>query len=101
VSIGRLAVKSNLFPLAEWEGGDLVSVKRIAHPVPVEDYLRPQGRFGHLFRDEQGEIERSFIQAIADENARRLGLRAFTPTWHPSMGAPLATTRLSDAQEGG
>jgi len=42
--------------------------------VPVEDYLRPQRRYAHLFRDppRTDVIER--IQAGADRNIRRFGL---------------------------
>lgn len=74
VQMGRLAVLSNLFPLVEWEDGELVSIKRVAHPVPVDDYLKPQGRFKHLFDGERGEIERAFLQSLANDNARGLGL---------------------------
>lgn len=79
VRVSRLAVRSNLFPLAEWEDGVLGKVKRVAAPVAVDEYLRVQGRFKHLFDGEQGEIERGFLQAVADDNARRLGLRVYAP----------------------
>ena len=79
VKVARLAVQSNLFPLAEWRNGVLEKVKRIGSPVPVEDYLRAQGRFRHLFDGERGEIQRGFLQEIADENARRLGLAPHGP----------------------
>jgi hypothetical protein len=42
----------------------------------VDDYLRAQRRFGHLFADEAGAAIRA-DQASADETARRLGLPAF------------------------
>ncbi len=77
VQVGRVAVRSNLFPLVEWEDGELTSVKRVAHPLPVDDYLRLQGRFKHLFDGERGEIERAFLQEVANENARRLGVPAY------------------------
>jgi pyruvate ferredoxin oxidoreductase beta subunit len=74
VEMGRRAVLSNVFPLLEWEDGELVSMKRVAHPLPVDEYLRPQGRFKHLFGDERGEVERAFLQTLANETARRFGL---------------------------
>jgi len=77
MEVARLAVQSNLFPLAEWRDGVLEKVKRIGAPIPVEDYLTAQGRFTHLFDGERGEIERGFLQQIADENARRLGIASF------------------------
>ena len=48
-------------------------MSKIRRPVPVEDYLRTQRRFAHLFRapPRTDVIER--IQAIADWNIRRFG----------------------------
>jgi hypothetical protein len=43
----------------------------------VDDYLKTQGRFKHLFDGERGDIERGFLQQMADENARRLGIRPY------------------------
>jgi pyruvate ferredoxin oxidoreductase beta subunit len=79
VEMGRRAVLSNLFPLVEYEDGKLTGVKSVASPISVDEYLRPQGRFKHLFRDEQGEIERAFLQQVADDNATRLGLAVHRP----------------------
>ncbi|MBI1218823.1 MAG: pyruvate ferredoxin oxidoreductase [Rhodobacteraceae bacterium] len=75
VKLARLAVESGLFPLFEAEHGEVTAVKKIRHQVPVEDYLRPQGRFRHLFRE--GHEDRPTIEAIqrmADANIRRYGL---------------------------
>jgi pyruvate ferredoxin oxidoreductase beta subunit len=79
IALSRLAVRSNAFPLSEWRDGALEKVKRVAAPVPVDDYLRAQKRFAHLFKDEQGEVERAFLQEVADQNARRLGLKEYRP----------------------
>lgn len=88
----RVAVQSNLFPLAEWRNGVPEKVKRISAPVPVDDHLTLQGRFSHLFGTETGEIELRFLQEIADENARRFGLATATRTkpWElrPKRGGP-------------
>src|SRR5581483_75767 len=46
--VTRLAVESNVFPLAEFEAGAWRITFRPKHPVPVRDYLAAQGRFGHL-----------------------------------------------------
>jgi pyruvate ferredoxin oxidoreductase beta subunit len=77
MELSRMAVQSNVFPLAEWRNGSLEKVKRIASPVAVDDYLRLQSRFKHLFVDEAGEVERGFIQELADGTARRLGITPF------------------------
>ena len=52
----------------------MVSVSRIRRKAPVEDYLRLQRRFAHLFGDppRTDVIER--LQALADRNVRRFGM---------------------------
>ncbi|HXV56974.1 MAG TPA: thiamine pyrophosphate-dependent enzyme [Gaiellaceae bacterium] len=74
IRIARLAKESGLFPVFEAEHGEVVSVSQIRRQVPVEEYLRPQRRFAHLFKDppRTDVIER--IQAAADRNVRRFGL---------------------------
>jgi pyruvate ferredoxin oxidoreductase beta subunit len=87
IELARLAVRSNLFPLAEWRDGSLEKVKRVGTPVAVDEYLRLQKRFKHLFRGPDGDRERGFLQAIADENARRLGLAEHRPSGAVAAGA--------------
>lgn len=72
--VARLAVETGLFPIIEYRDGELASVRKISEPKPVEEYLKLQGRFRHLFSSPEGEAEIQKIQAIADENIRKLGL---------------------------
>jgi pyruvate ferredoxin oxidoreductase beta subunit len=74
VKVARLATQTGLFPVFEAEGGDVTAVTKIRHRVAVEEYLRPQRRFAHLFAPElrSDVIER--IQARADRNIARFGL---------------------------
>ena len=74
IRLARLATESGFFPVFEAERGEITGVSKIRRRVPVEDYLRPQKRFAHLFgRDpDSPTIER--LQAIADRNIRRFGL---------------------------
>ncbi|WP_233417213.1 hypothetical protein [Halovulum marinum] len=75
IRIARLAVECGLFPLFEAEHGEVVSVGKICRRVPVDDYLRLQRRFVHLFR--KGAEDRPRIEAIqrmADANIARYGL---------------------------
>ena len=74
IRIARLAKETGLFPVFEAEHGEVVSVSKIRRRVPIEEYLRPQKRFAHLFADppQTEVIER--IQAGADRNIRRFGL---------------------------
>jgi len=73
VKLARLAVETGLFPLIEAEHGEITTVTRIRRQRPVEDYLKLQRRFAHVFKPgNEWQIER--IQAAADRNIRRYGL---------------------------
>lgn len=72
--IARLAVETGLFPVIEYVDGELANVRTISKPEPVEEYLKLQGRFRHLFSAPGGEAEIAKIQAIADANIRKFGL---------------------------
>jgi pyruvate ferredoxin oxidoreductase beta subunit len=74
IRIARLAVESGLFPLIEARDGHLVDRTPIRHRVPVEEYLKLQKRFAHLFQPQRDELRLQTIQSIADENIRRFGL---------------------------
>ena len=58
----------------EGEGGDVTSVSKIRRRLPVEDYLRPQRRFAHLFKPELRSDLIARIQERADRNIKRFGL---------------------------
>ena len=72
--MARLAKETGLFPVFEAEHGEVTGVSRIRRQVPVEDYLRPQSRFAHLFREPGHPELVARIQAMADRNVRRFGL---------------------------
>jgi pyruvate ferredoxin oxidoreductase beta subunit len=74
VRLARLATESGLFPLFEAEHGEVTAVTKIRHPVPVDEYLRLQGRFAHLFGDHPRPDLVARIQAEADRNIDRWGL---------------------------
>jgi pyruvate ferredoxin oxidoreductase beta subunit len=74
IRIARLAKETGLFPVFEAEAGEVVSVSKIRRPLPVEEYLRPQKRFAHLFGAAPRTEVIGRIQAIADRNIRRYGL---------------------------
>ncbi len=71
VRMSRLAVETRLFPLYEVEGGVYKVTFPVASPKPVEDYLKLQGRFSHLFQP-QNAAELEAIKRGVDENYRRL-----------------------------
>ncbi|HEU5264392.1 MAG TPA: thiamine pyrophosphate-dependent enzyme [Gaiellaceae bacterium] len=74
VRIARLAQETGLFPVFEAAHGEVVGVSKIRRRVPVEEYLRPQRRFAHLFGDPPRADVIARIQERADRNIRRFGL---------------------------
>ena len=71
IRMARLAVETRLFPLYEVEGGVYKITFPVASPKPVEEYLKLQGRFGHLFQP-QNAAELEAIKKGVEENYRRL-----------------------------
>jgi pyruvate ferredoxin oxidoreductase beta subunit len=75
IQVARLAVESGLFPLFEAEGGDVVRATPIRRRVMVDEYLRLQARFAHLFDGSDRSVEAiARIQRLADRNVARYGL---------------------------
>lgn len=74
IKVAKLAVQTGLIPIFEMENGKITSVRKIARKQPVEEYLKLQARFRHLFRKEGGKEELKRIQEIADNNIKRYGL---------------------------
>lgn len=74
IRLARLATESGLFPLFEAERGEITAVTPIRHQVPVEEYLRLQGRYAHLFGEHPRPDLVARLQASADRNIRRFGL---------------------------
>jgi pyruvate ferredoxin oxidoreductase beta subunit len=71
IRIARLAHETGLFPVFEAERGEVTAATPIRRKLPVEEYLRPQYRFAHLFRDPPQQALIASIQEIADRNIRR------------------------------
>jgi len=76
VKLARLATESGLFPVFEAEHGEITDRRPIRNRVPVEEYLRLQRRFAHLFKPELNTDVITRLQATADRNIRRYGLLA-------------------------
>jgi pyruvate ferredoxin oxidoreductase beta subunit len=74
IKLARLARETGIFPVFEAEHGEVTRVTRIRHRVPVEEYLKPQKRFAHLFGPKANPDTLARIQADADRNIRRYGL---------------------------
>ncbi|HEX6461071.1 MAG TPA: thiamine pyrophosphate-dependent enzyme [Thermoleophilaceae bacterium] len=74
IKIARLATQTGIFPVFEAEAGDVTSVSKIRRRVPVEEYLKLQRRFAHLFKPELRSDVIARIQQRADRNIERFGL---------------------------
>lgn len=75
IEVAKMAVQTCLWPLYEMENGEITTVRKIGKNIkPVEEYLRMQSRFKHLFKMEGGAEKIAEIQAIADKNIENFGL---------------------------
>jgi pyruvate ferredoxin oxidoreductase beta subunit len=76
IRIARLVKETGIFPVFEAEDGVVTSVSKIRRPVPVEEYLKLQRRYAHLFGDPPNTEVIAQIQARADRNIRNFELLA-------------------------
>jgi pyruvate ferredoxin oxidoreductase beta subunit len=74
IKLARLARETGIFPVFEAERGEVTHVTKIRHRVPVEEYLKLQKRFAHLFGPKGHPQMLAAIQAEADRNIARYGL---------------------------
>jgi len=66
IEIGRLAVRTGIWPLKEYFGGEVVHTRVPSPRLPVEKYLEKQGRFKHLFAPERNAVLLGEIQERID-----------------------------------
>jgi len=74
IRLARLAVECGLFPVFEAEHGAVTASRKIRRQVPVDEYLRPQRRFAHLFNSDDGKKCIAQLQAMADRNIAEYSL---------------------------
>jgi len=74
IHIARLAKETGLFPVFEAEHGKVTGVSPIRRRTPVEEYLKLQRRYAHLFGPTPRPDIVARLQEIADENIARYGL---------------------------
>ncbi len=77
IKIAQLAIDTGYVILGEWVNGEFRFTGKSkkfyegkAERMPVEEYLKPQGRFRHLFRDEKGKEDIKKIQEWVDRRWR-------------------------------
>ena len=75
IQLAKLAAATGIYPVVEYINGQLADVLKTPNErPPVENYLKPQGRFKHLFRDERGKKQIAYIQKLADKNVKKYKL---------------------------
>ncbi|MGA8297668.1 MAG: thiamine pyrophosphate-dependent enzyme, partial [Acidimicrobiales bacterium] len=74
IKIARLAHETGLFPVYEAAYGEVLETTPIRKKAPVEDYLRLQRRFRHLFEPEKRPDAIARLQEIADRNVEQFDL---------------------------
>jgi pyruvate ferredoxin oxidoreductase beta subunit len=78
VRMARNAINSGFYPVFEMENGKVTRVRKIKKDqlVGVEEFLKPQKRFSHLYKYPGGEEHIKAMQAAADANIEKYGLLA-------------------------
>ncbi|MBC7341427.1 MAG: pyruvate ferredoxin oxidoreductase [Clostridia bacterium] len=71
IEMARLAVQTRFWPLFEVEKGEWRLTQKVSRPKPIEEWLKPQGRFRHLFTPENEHVIKE-IQAQVDRDWERL-----------------------------
>ena len=64
MEICRLAVETNYWPLYEVVDGKWILNYEPKNRLPIEDFLRPQGRFKHLFKPENEHLIEKFQKEV-------------------------------------
>ena len=72
IEIARLAVETRIWPLYEFEDGKLTINYMPSEKKPIEEWLKLQGRFSHLLREENREILKRLQEEIDLEWERLL-----------------------------
>jgi pyruvate ferredoxin oxidoreductase beta subunit len=65
IAIAKLGVQTRFWPLYEVEDGTWRVTVNVPDPKPIEEFLKPQGRFKHLFKPENEELLKK-VQAEVD-----------------------------------
>ncbi len=65
VSIAKMAVQTGFWPCFEVEDGEWRMTVNVRERKPIEEFLKTQGRFKHLFKPENAELLAS-VQAEVD-----------------------------------
>lgn len=70
IEVAKLAVQTCMWPLYEVENGQWKLTTKVRDKKAIEEYLKPQGRFGHLFKSNPEVI--TAIQEYVDREWEKL-----------------------------
>lgn len=73
VELAKMAMECGLWVNYDLVGGKMEKAKKVKRK-PVDEYLKSQKRFAHLFKPQRNDTEIAKIQAIADANAEKYGI---------------------------
>ena len=79
MKIAKLAVRTTVFPIYEVVNGEYKLSIKVRNPVPIEEYMKLQRRFRHLFRPENKDELEAIKQGVKDNWERILKLCGETP----------------------
>ena len=96
--MARLAFETGCYPLYEIIKGEMKAHRPPKDGwKPVEEYLKPQGRFRHLFRSADAALRITGIQAAAAANIRKFYGDAEVPQFARDAEAKLAEAAKATA----
>jgi pyruvate ferredoxin oxidoreductase beta subunit len=73
VNVAKLAIATGYYPIVEYVNGELVGKMKINKKEPIENFLKLQKRFKHLFKP-GAEAEIKKWQENCDSNIKEFGL---------------------------
>lgn len=68
----KMAVETCFWPLYEVIDGEYKLSYKPTKKLPIEEWMKPQGRYRHLFKDEAGKARIAEIQADIDKRWKQL-----------------------------
>lgn len=75
ITIAKLVVETGFYPILEFINGKPSKQMKIKSPaVKIEEYLKLQARFKHLFKEDGGKDVIKKLQKICDSNIENYGL---------------------------
>jgi len=91
IKLAKLAVQTRYFPLYEVDKGNYKLSMKVPKPTPLEEFLKPQGRFRHLFAPEFVKDLEELRRQVEDNWNRIAQLCGETPIQTPPSSSQPAS----------